>query len=110
MVIRRIGVLSLGKVMGLLYALLGLIFGVMFAFFSLLGVAAGVANSQSSDALISLLFGAGSVIFMPIFYGILGFVLGLITALLYNLVAWLAGGIKIELEETRPPGSATYQP
>jgi hypothetical protein len=57
-----------------------------------------------------LLFGAGSVIFLPIFYGILGFVLGLITALLYNLVARLVGGIQIELEETRRPGSATYQP
>ena len=37
---------------------------------------------------------------MPIFHGILHFVLGLITALLYNLVAWLVGGIQLELEET----------
>jgi RsiW-degrading membrane proteinase PrsW (M82 family) len=80
-----------------------------FALFSLLGAAIGVANSQSSDAVASLLFGAGSVIFLPIFYGILGFVLGLITALLYNLVARMVGGIQIELEETRRPSSATYQ-
>ncbi len=109
MVVRRIGAFSLGKVMGILYALLGLIFGAFFALFSLLGAAIGVANSQSSDAVASLLFGAGSVIFLPIFYGILGFVLGLITALLYNLVARMVGGIQIELEETRRPSSATYQ-
>ena len=45
---------------------------------------------------------------MPIFHGILHFVLGLITALLYNLVAWLVGGIQLELEETKRPGSTTY--
>jgi hypothetical protein len=77
MVIRRGGVLSLGKVLGVLYALLGLIVGALFAIVSLLGAAVGVANSQSSDAFAGLLFGVGSVIFLPIFYGILGFVFGL---------------------------------
>jgi hypothetical protein len=37
---------------------------------------------------------------LPIFHGILHFVLGLIPALLYNLVVWLVGGIQLELEET----------
>ena len=96
-------------VMGLPCALLGLTFGAFFALLSLLGTAIGVTNSQCSDAVASLPFGVGSVVFLPIFYGILRFVLGLITALLYNLVARLVGGIQIELEETRRPGSATYQ-
>ena len=109
MVVRRIGALSLGKVIGILYALLGLIFGAFFALFSLLGAAIGVANSQSSDAVASLPFGVGSVVFVPIVYSILHSVLGLITALLYNLVARMVGGIQIELEETRRPSSATYQ-
>lgn len=74
--------------------MLGLAFGMFFALFSLLGAA--VANSESSDAFVGLLFGVGSVIFLPIFYGILGFVFGLITALLYNGVARLVGGIEIE--------------
>jgi hypothetical protein len=37
---------------------------------------------------------------LPIFHGILHFVLGLIPALLYSLVVWLVGGIQLELEET----------
>ena len=73
--------------MGLLYALLGLTFEVFLALLSLLGTAIGVTNLQSSDAVASLPFGVGSVVFLPIFYSILRFVLGLITALLYNLVA-----------------------
>ena len=99
MVIRRVGVLSVGKMMGALYALLGLIAGAFFALFSLLGAAVGMANSESSDAFVGLIFGVGSVIFLPIFYGILGFVFGLITALLYNGVARLIGGIEIDVEQ-----------
>jgi hypothetical protein len=100
MVVKRLGVLSLGKVMGVLYALFGLLFGVFFAFFSLLGAAVGAANSGSStDVLIGLFFGVGSIIFLPLFYGILGFIFGLLTALIYNAVARLIGGIELEVEQ-----------
>lgn len=99
MVVRKIGVLSAGKVTGVLYAILGLVFGAIFALFSLLGAAVGVASSQSPDALVGLLFGVGSVVFLPIFYGVLGFVFGLLTALLYNLVARFVGGIEVEIEQ-----------
>ena len=98
MVVRKIWVLSAGKITGALYALLGLIFGAIFALFSLLGAAVGVASSQSPDALVGLLFGVGSVIFLPIFYGVLGFIFGLLKALLYNLVARFVGGIEVEVE------------
>ncbi len=110
MVLRRGGVLSLGKVLGVLYALLGLIVGALFAIVSLLGAAVGAANSQASDAFVELFFGFGSVVFMPIFYGILGFdfVIGLTGALLYSGIACLIGGIEIELEETRQTSPSYY--
>jgi hypothetical protein len=96
--------------MGLLYALLGLTFEVFLALLSLLGTAIGVTNLQSSDAVASLAFGVGSVVFLPIFYSILRFVLGLITALLYDLGGWLVDGIRLESEETQRPSSTRYQP
>lgn len=104
MEVRRVGVLSVGKVMGVLYALLGLIIGAFFALFSLLGAAAGLANSETSGAVFGLLSGVGSIILLPLFYGILGFVFGLISALLYNVVARLIGGVELELEDTRRSG------
>jgi hypothetical protein len=79
-----------------------------FAFFSLLGAAVGMASSESSDAFAGLLFGVGSVIFLPIFYGILGYVFGLIRAFLYNGIAPLIEGIEIELEETGQASSSNY--
>src|SRR5215212_3708944 len=94
--------------MGLLYALFGLTFGAFLALLSLLGTAIGVTNSQSSDAGARLPFGVGSVVLSPIFYSILHFVLGLITALLYNVVALAGRGIQLEPEETQRPSSTTH--
>lgn len=88
-----------GKVGGALYGLLGLVFGVFLALFSLLG--AGIAASQVDEpgVLLGALFGVGAVIFLPLFYGFFGFVGGIITAALYNLVAGWVGGVEMHLEE-----------
>ena len=48
------------------------------------------------------------MIFMPILYGILDFVFGLIGALLYNGIARVIGGIEIEIEETRHASPSYY--
>ena len=92
--IKKIGVLSLGKILGIVYAIIGLIFGVFITLFSL----TGATFSQSGAGLFGHLFGVGAIILLPIFYGVLGFVGGLIMALLYNLVAGLVGGLEIETE------------
>lgn len=42
------------------------------------------------------MFGVGAVIALPIFYGILGIVMGALSAALYNLFAGIFGGIDIE--------------
>lgn len=92
MIVRRVSVLSVGKVLACLYALLGLIVGGLFSFLSLAGAAAG--GGQGAAAIV---FGVGAAIIMPILYGLAGFIGGVITAALYNLAASLVGGIEIEL-------------
>ncbi|MCP4654067.1 MAG: hypothetical protein GY856_01480 [bacterium] len=98
MVLKRIGVLSCGKVSGLLYGIMGLIIGAIFTLVSLLGAAIGAMSSGSNEAWFGALFGVGAIIILPIFYGVLGFIMGIISAALYNLVAGFAGGLEIELE------------
>jgi hypothetical protein len=49
-------------------------------------------------------------IFMPIFYGIMGFVVGAIGALLYNLVANWVGGIEMEVEISPVPAVTRQLP
>ncbi len=100
-IVRRVGVLSLGKMLGCLYALLGLIFG---AFFSLLSLAGAFASSQNTQSAIPILFGAGAIIVLPIFYGLAGFIGGIIVAALYNLIAGIAGGVEVELVQPRQGG------
>lgn len=102
MVIRKIGVLSCGKVSGTLYALLGLLIGGFFALFSLIGAGAMMAARDESGAgrmggMFGAMFGVGAIILFPLFYGVLGFIGGLITAFLYNLVAGFVGGIEVDL-------------
>jgi hypothetical protein len=98
MVISKIGVVSLGKVMGVTYALLGLLVGGCFALISLAG--AGLASGSDEGqmpAFFGAMFGVGAVIFLPIFYGVMGFIGGLIGAVIYNVVAGMIGGVELDV-------------
>jgi hypothetical protein len=97
-VIRRLGVLSVAKLQGTLYALLGLLVGAVFAVFSLFGAALGSSmGSDHQGSIFGAALGVGAIVIFPVFYGLLGFVVGLVVAALYNLVAGLTGGVEIEL-------------
>ena len=108
MVIRKIGVFSAGKISGSVYALMGLLVGILFSLFALLGAAAGFASDQGESAVLGLFFGVGAVVILPVFYGAMGFICGLVGAALYNLVARMVGGLEIELEGLPgAPGGST---
>ncbi|TGC10922.1 hypothetical protein [Methanolobus halotolerans] len=93
--INRIGILSLGKIVGLIYALFGLIVGGLMALFSVLG---GVAmQGFMSYSAMNMFFGIGSIIIFPIFYGIMGFIVGILVAWFYNIISGWVGGLKIEV-------------
>ena len=99
MVVKHVAPLSVAKVAGVLYALMGLCLG---ALFSLIGMAGAFAFDRSQAPFpfpfAGLMFGVGAVIIMPIFYGIFGFIFSLIGAALYNLVAGWVGGVEVELQ------------
>jgi hypothetical protein len=98
MVLKSVGVISCAKIAGTLYALLGVLIGGILALVSTLGLALGQRASGDGPAWLSAIFGVGSVVFFPIIYGIMGFVGGLITSVLYNVLAGFVGGIEVELQ------------
>jgi cell division protein FtsX len=98
MVIRRVGPLSFAKITGVLYAIMGLVFGAAISVATVVGGMFGAAEEQGSDAFSSMLFGAAAVVALPIFYGVLGFVMALIGAALYNVIARFVGGIEMDVE------------
>ncbi|HSL84069.1 MAG TPA: hypothetical protein VLF66_14955, partial [Thermoanaerobaculia bacterium] len=65
----------------------------------LLGLAFGAALQDGTgiESMFGLLFGVGAVVLLPIFYGLMGFLAGLLTAALYNLAARVVGGLELEL-------------
>jgi hypothetical protein len=91
-VIRRVGPLSVAKVAGLLYLILGFIFGAFVSLFAMVGLLA----SQRESSLGGMLFGAGAIVILPICYAVFGFVMTLITAWLFNLVVGITGGIEVD--------------
>ena len=95
--IKRVGIISVGKMLGLLYGLMGLIFGGIFTCISLIGSAA-IMSEVGAEGAAGMVFGLGAIIIFPLMYGVLGFIGGVITALLYNLIAGFAGGIVIYTE------------
>ncbi|MEO8484249.1 MAG: hypothetical protein ABI634_18710 [Acidobacteriota bacterium] len=99
MVIRKINPWSCAKVAGVLYALMGLIFG---GLFSLVGLGLGSLASREQFPMAGMIFGAGAIVALPIFYGLLGAVTSAIAALLYNVVAGMIGGIEIEVTTVDP--------
>lgn len=98
MIVRRVRPLSLGKILGAMYVIFGLIAGLIISAVSVLGFAIGsVAAPDELGNMAGLLFGVGAVVFIPLVYGTLGFIGGLIAALVYNLIAGVVGGIEIEV-------------
>ena len=99
MVIKRVSPLSAAKVAGVLYAGLGLVIGACISIFSMLmGATMSGSSELPSGPLFGMLFGAGALIAMPIFYGVMGLIGGAIGALLYNLAAGIIGGLEIDVQ------------
>lgn len=97
--IRRVRIGSAAKIVGFLYAIIGLISGI--------GLATILPTLvQSSAELPAELFGRpttlvltiGGIVGLPILYWILGAIAGVIMALIYNLAAGWFGGLEIEYD------------
>ena len=94
MVIKRVAVLKLAIFQSALMAAFGLIAALIFMLFG--AMFSGLAGHQAAG--IMGIAGIAMLIFLPIMYGVIGFIAGAIGAALYNLVAGIVGGIEIEVE------------
>lgn len=101
MIIKRIDVISAGKIGGCIAAGFGLILGVIFFLvYSVIGVAASSLATDQGGGMGALMGGLGvlSIVAFPVMYGTFGFLGGLIQALIYNLAARFVGGLRVETE------------
>jgi len=103
-VVKSVGVMSVAKITGLLYGCIGLVFIPFFLLLGLVGSLAGQGRNPFAG-----IVGILIAIVLPVLYGVMGFIMGAIGALLYNLLARWAGGVEVELEAL-PPGLVAPYP
>ena len=115
MTIKRFGVFSVAKIYGLLSFIIGLIIGVLYGLFLILFGAAMSAMAPGGDQALAggvstVVLGIMMMIAFPIMYGLMGFIGGAISAVVYNVAAGVIGGIKFDLESVQQPEYAPPPP
>ena len=97
--IQSIPVMPFAMMMGLISAAIGFIVGI---FYALVFGAILAANIPSSAPInlgwLSVIFGVGAIIIMPIIFFVAGLIQGVIVAVLYNFLAPRIGGIKLHFK------------
>jgi hypothetical protein len=91
-IIKSVGVLSVAKSMGWMYACMGLIFAPLFLLIGVLASAAGQHNTPVAG-----IFSIGFAVLFPVLYGVIGFICP-IGALVDNVLAGWVGGFELEME------------
>ena len=100
--IRKLGILSVAKIYAVMMLVISLLFsipyGLIIIIFSLTG--AGSLGRQQAFAVGGggIVLGLLIMIGLPIIYGLMGFVGGALSALIYNIFAGFVGGIEIDVE------------
>jgi hypothetical protein len=96
--LKRIAPLQFGKIVGLLYGLIALLFAPFILAFTIIMSLMPEHAQQGPPTIV--LAGVGLILcaVIPMFYAAMGFVVGLIGAAIYNLLARMVGGIEFEVE------------
>ena len=89
--------LRAGIVLATLYGLLSLLLVPFFLLGGLLGAKSGGP--------VPFVFGVGFAVMLPVMYAVLGFIGGLLSAAVYNLIAKMTGGFEFEVRDLGAAGS-----
>jgi hypothetical protein len=92
--LKRIGIISLAEYFTIIWLIVGLIWA---ALITVLG-----SFVYSLFTIPTLLEGLGIVVIaivIPLGFALIGFITGALAAIIYNLIARLTGGVKMDLEE-----------
>lgn len=88
--------ISVAKIAGMLHLILGFVMGLVYA-----GIGMTMSDVlMESSSMMSFMFGIGGVLVMPLVYGIMGFIIGILCALFYNWLAGRIGGIEMTFVES----------
>ena len=92
LLVNKLGPMSLGKLLGLMYAVFGLITGALMSLVSMGNMMYGSFGPRI------MVFGIGAVVAFSLFYGIMGLISGVLIGLFYNFISGFTGGLEMEVE------------
>ncbi len=93
-IIKSVGILSCAKVFAVIHAAIGLLFVPFFLLMAMVGALAGPRAGNAFSAVFAIVI----AFLLPVFYGILGFIMGALGSWIYNLASSWLGGIELELQ------------
>ncbi len=103
--IKKLGILSVAKIQAVMMLVLSLLIAIPYGLIIIVISLIGGVGAGSQDGMSGLMVGGGGVVMgiivmiaIPILYAIMGFIAGVISALVYNIFAGLVGGVEIEVE------------
>ena len=111
MELKKLDVMSVGKVCALFGVIFGLIIGIFMTIISasvssLMSAMTPLSTGMPFDPMLFIGFGALSIVIFPIIYAIGGFISGIIYAFIYNIIAGRFGGIVVDLQNTQTATSS----
>ncbi|MBI2125353.1 hypothetical protein HYV87_00130 [Candidatus Woesearchaeota archaeon] len=96
MEIRRIEPLSLGKITGLIYAIIGFFWSILLLIGANVGGNTTGYTAFFSNQILPINIGWFIIIIGPLLYGIFGFISAVFFSWVYNLLAKKLGGVQIQ--------------
>ena len=113
MVIKRFGIFSAAKIYGVVMAGVGLVIGIPLGLLMII-FGAAIMSSAGRDAAagggVTMGLGLFYMIGLPIMYAVLGFILGAVSAAIYNVASRTIGGLELELENVDAAYAAPPSP
>lgn len=110
-VLRRLGVMSIGKIYAVLTFFMSLLIAIPYGLiFMVFGASLAGTEGGGAFAAGGIVGGLAIMFLLPIVYAAIGFVGGIIVAAIYNVVAGFVGGIEMELEMVAAPAQYAAPP
>ena len=93
-VVRHIGLFSAAKLGFVVYAVLGVLAGIVCSGFAFAGIPLGLHAHMALKGIFGLL----PLVLCPLFYGVIGGIVAFLGALIFNLASRWTGGLELELK------------
>lgn len=101
LLVQKVGVGSLGKLFGVVNAIIGLIVGTVSAIVSTVSVISNNNYGVITDIFVAIGITLFGVVVYPLVLFAFGWLYGAIVALVINLFVGVSGGLELEVEETK---------